>query len=265
MSALQRGLAVLSVVSKRGKVRVADVSEQTGLDKATIIRMLDTLVHEGFVEKHPVDATYAVTGRTIDLGRGFGPRERLADIVGPLIDEVREEFGWPTDFAVPDGDAMFIVETGKSSPMLFQRPENFRPDFLVTSFGRAYLAFCADEEQGRILDRLSGSAIPEARKLLKNPSDLRKQFLKIRDQGYATANDNYTKRLGWETIQTLSVPITDKQRVYGAIGMFFIRSSVSEEDAVRDYLPPLRTLSSNVMKKLERERASFPSAPHFVD
>ena len=47
VSALQRGLSVLSAVSKLGHGGVAEVRELTGLDKATIIRLLETLTHEG--------------------------------------------------------------------------------------------------------------------------------------------------------------------------------------------------------------------------
>jgi IclR family mhp operon transcriptional activator len=50
---------VLSAVSQLGRAGVTEVRERTGLDKATIIRMLQTLEHEGYVEKHPLELTYS--------------------------------------------------------------------------------------------------------------------------------------------------------------------------------------------------------------
>jgi IclR family transcriptional regulator, mhp operon transcriptional activator len=264
VSALQRGLAVLSVVSKLGHARVTDVHDATGLDKATIIRMLETLVREGYVEKHPLDGTYVVTGRTVDLGRGVGPHARLGELTGPLMEQFRKRIGWPSDFAVPDGDAMFIIETGEGSPLIMtHRPPGYRPDFLVSSLGRAYLAFCAEDEQRRVLDRISGNTVPEAEKLLRDMRRTRDLFEKIRKQGYATTDDAYSKRLGAETILSVAVPLTDKHRVYGAVCLLFVRTSVSEENAARDYLPKLQAFSRRLTKQLERERAGLPGAALF--
>jgi IclR family transcriptional regulator, mhp operon transcriptional activator len=261
VSALQRGLAVLSVVSKLGRARVTDVREATGLDKATILRMLETLVGEGYVEKHPLDGTYAVTGRTVDLGRGFGPHARLGELTGPLMEQFRQRVGWPSDFAVPDGDAMFLIETGERSPLIMtHRPAGYRPNFLVSGLGRAYLAFCAEDEQRRVLDRMAGTTVPEAKKLLRNMTLTRDLFEKIRKLGYATTDDAYAKRMGAETILTMAVPLTDKHRVYGAVCLLFVRTSMSEENAERDYLPKLQAFSRRLMKQLESERAGLPSA-----
>lgn len=242
------------------------MQDETGLDKATIIRMLETLVHEGYVEKHPLGATYGITGRTVDLGRGFSPHARLAELATPLLEQFRGRIGWPSDFAVPDGDAMFIIEAGGGNPMLAQRrPPGYRPEMLLTSLGRAYLAFCADEEQRRVLDQLEGSTAPEARKMLRNTQQVHNLFTRIRKQGYATADAAFSKRMGSESILTIGVPVTDKRRVYGAVSLFFVRSSVSEEDAVRDYLSQLQAFSRRLMKKLESERAGFPSGAYFVE
>jgi IclR family transcriptional regulator, mhp operon transcriptional activator len=264
VSALQRGLGVLSVVSRRGRVRVTDVCEETGLDKATIIRMLETLVHEGYVEKYPADATYAVTGRTVDLGRGFRPHARMAELAIPLMEQFRARIGWPSEFAVPDGDAMFMIETGEH-PLTAHRPVGFRPDFLLSSLGRAYLAFCADEDQRRLLDKLSGTTAPEAKNLLRNMTQLRAFFVDTRKQGYATADLEYSKRLGSETILSMAVPVTDRRRIYGAVSLFFVRSSISEEEAVRNFLPRLETFTRRLMKQIEGERAGFPSGAYYEE
>jgi IclR family mhp operon transcriptional activator len=256
---------VLSAVSQLGHASVAEVRERTGLDKATIIRMLQTLTHEGYVEKHPLELTYSLTGRMADLGRGFEPHARLAQLTGPLMCEFRTDLGWPSDFAVPDGDAMFIIDPGGGEyvPLLAQRPPNYRPDLLVASLGLGYFAFCADEEQRGMIDRISGTAPPEARKLLRNKARLRRLLQQVRNAGYAKADPEYAKRLGAEALLSIAVPVTDQQRVYGAVCLFLVRSSVSEKAAQRNYLPKLKALTEKLMKKLERERGAFPSGRYF--
>ena len=265
VSALQRGLSVLSAVSQLGRASVAEVRERTGLDKATIIRMLQTLAHEGYVEKHPLELTYSLTGRMADLGRGFEPHARLAQLSGPLMREFRTDLGWPSDFAVPDGDAMFIIDPGGGErvPLLAQRPPNYRPDLLLASLGLAYFAFCAEEEQARMIDRISATAPPEAQKLLRNKARVRQLLQQVRKAGYAKNDPEYSKRLGAETLLSIAVPVTDLKRVYGAVCLFLVRSSVSEKAAERSYVPRLKVLAKGLMKKLEREQGAFPSGPYF--
>jgi IclR family transcriptional regulator, mhp operon transcriptional activator len=265
VSALQRGLSVLSAVSQLGHASVAEVRDHTGLDKATILRMLKTLAHEGYVEKHPRDLTYSLTRRVADLGRGFEPHARLAQLTGPVMHEFRTELGWPSDFAVLDGDAMFIIDEGGGErvPLLAQRPPNYRPDLLVAAIGLAYFAFCANEEQRRMIDLISGKDPPEAQKLLRNKARLRLLLDQVRKAGYATSDPDYAKRMGAETLLPIAVPVTDLERVYGAVGLFLVRSSVSEKAAQRSYVPRLKALAEKLMNEIKRERGAFPSGPYY--
>jgi IclR family transcriptional regulator, mhp operon transcriptional activator len=265
VSALQRGLSVLASVSKLGHATVAEVRELTRLDKATIIRMLETLAHEGYIERHPLDLTYYLTGRMADIGRGFEPHARLAQLTGPLLREFRTDVGWPTDFAVPDGDAMFIIDPGGGEPvpLLAGRPPNYRPDLLLAPLGLAYSAFCTDEEQRRILGGLSRTAPPEARKLLRNKARARQLFEHVRKAGYATTDPDYAKRMGGENLLCIGVPVTDLKRVYGAVCLFLVRSSVSEKTAQRIYVPRLKDLAGRLINKLEHEQGAFPSGPDY--
>ena len=48
--ALTRGLEILRVVNDEGRSTVRSLHKATGLDKATIVRMLQTLEHEGYIE-----------------------------------------------------------------------------------------------------------------------------------------------------------------------------------------------------------------------
>jgi IclR family mhp operon transcriptional activator len=68
--ALQRGLNVLAEVSKGKSVSVKTLYEQTGLHKATVIRVLETLMASGYVAK-TARSTYVPTARTLLLSQGY--------------------------------------------------------------------------------------------------------------------------------------------------------------------------------------------------
>ena len=76
--ALARGIEILRLVNDQRVSTVGSLHKATGLDKATIVRMLETLEHEGYVLRDAESATYAPTGRSLllehvsaGLNRGF--------------------------------------------------------------------------------------------------------------------------------------------------------------------------------------------------
>jgi IclR family transcriptional regulator, mhp operon transcriptional activator len=264
VNALERGLAVLAAVSKLGRAGIGDVCNETKLDKATVIRMLETLVHTGYVGKSGSDATYMVTGRTVGLGREFGPLVRLSELVGPLLIEFRLAIGWPLDFGIPDGDGMFLVDAADERvPLLWERPRPPQPDMLLTSLGLVYVAFCCEEEQQRLLGRIKGTAHPEARKLLDNSAALRKFLARVRTNGYAVGNRSYAKSIGSDALWDMAVPVADGERVYGAVKIVVVRSAMNEDAGVKKYLPRLRKFAKQVMEAIEDEKVGFPGAPRF--
>ena len=69
--ALSRGLDILRVVNEERQASVGSLHKATGLDKATIVRMLETLEHEGYVLRDVDRAVYAPTGRALLLSQGY--------------------------------------------------------------------------------------------------------------------------------------------------------------------------------------------------
>jgi DNA-binding IclR family transcriptional regulator len=97
--ALQRGLEVLAVVNKGKHVSVKMIYEQTGLHKATVIRMLETLMASGYVAK-TARSTYVPTGRTLLLSNGYDLVTRVSEIAGPVLAEFRRASpGRPTSLS----------------------------------------------------------------------------------------------------------------------------------------------------------------------
>src|SRR5262249_14693633 len=154
--ALARGLEILRAINVEHEATVGSLHKATGLDKATIVRMLETLEHEGYVSRDPHRAVYAVTGRCLLLTQGYDHHIWVGKIAEPVMREFRRQIGWPSDIAVFDHDAMAVAQTTREpGSLLFSRRPGFRFPLLATSMGLAYLAFCGEEEQSRIIARLA--------------------------------------------------------------------------------------------------------------
>jgi IclR family transcriptional regulator, mhp operon transcriptional activator len=254
VTALERGLLVLNIVSRRKRAKVPDIHAETGLDKATIIRMLETLVHVGYVARNESDGAYVPTGRTADLSSGLSVHERVADLAGPTISELHRGVGWPCDLAVLDDDAMFLVySTNERGALRFQRSTGFRAPLLMTSLGRAYIANCEEDEQDRLIARIAkipGADTAPARR----PAKLRAQLNKLRSQGFALSDKQYDERQNFPTLWGFAVPVSDRDTVYGSMGMIMLRSTVSQREAVQKYLRPMQKAAAEIAERLSERR-----------
>jgi IclR family transcriptional regulator, mhp operon transcriptional activator len=249
-----RGLLVLNVVSRRKKANVPDIHTETGLDKATIIRMLETLMHAGYVAKNEIDGSYVPTGRTADLSSGLSVHERVVDSAGPIISAFQREVGWPCDLAVLDGDAMFLVYgRNERGALSVQRSAGFHTPLLMSSLGRAYLANCEKDEQDRLIARLAkvpGLDTQPAR----HPVELRAQLKKVRAQGFALGDEQYAARQHFPTLWGFAVPVRDSGTVYGSMGIIMLRNSVSLRAALQKYLRPMQKTAAEIAQRLAEHR-----------
>ena len=62
VNALLRGLDILTTVNRcGGTASVGEIYQQTSIDKSTIVRMLETLIHAGFIARDTDRRVYEVT------------------------------------------------------------------------------------------------------------------------------------------------------------------------------------------------------------
>ena len=69
-------------------LRLADISERSGLNKATALRLIETLISEGFVRRDPSTKCYSLGNEALVLGRAMQGRDHLSDRVRPFLVEL---------------------------------------------------------------------------------------------------------------------------------------------------------------------------------
>jgi IclR family transcriptional regulator, mhp operon transcriptional activator len=129
-------------------------------------------------------------------------------------------------------NAMWIRETTRqSSPLTIDRGVvGLRFPMLQGATGRAYLAWCPDNEREQILANLS--RLPEAgNEMLDHPADVMALLERTRAQGYGSRYGEAPTETG-----AIAVPIVVEDRVIGCINMTFIASALRPEEAARQHL-----------------------------
>ncbi len=248
--ALTRGLEILRVVNQERHATIKAIHAQTGLDKATIVRMLETLEHEGYIMRDPDQAVYSPTGRTLVLSQGYDHHLWIGRIAEPIMNSFRTRIGWPSDVAIFDRDAMIVVQTTRDSgPLSMNRRPGFRAPILATSLGLAYLGFCDPAEREQIVATLA--EMPgQWNELARHPRKLKSLLDATRTQGYATMDPDYSRLEYVGNVWALGVPVMQGRDIYATINVMMLESAVSHEEAIKTLLGPLQQTAAELANAL---------------
>jgi len=251
--AILRGLDVLRAISEKGPLSATGIIRHVRLPQATVIRILETLIAAGYVYKAPGTSTFGVTARTKALSMGYDVTSRLVQIAEPLIEDLRNKIGWPSNLATFERDAMTIVSTNRSSHG-FSIPGRLgaRIPLLATGVGRVYLAALSEPELDVTLARLRLSE-----DLWDNRRDLhasiRKTLIKVRRTGYALAHKSYLDTVYQSQIWAVAVPIVVNGQFVAGISSLVLESVGDREGLLTTILPELRKAAAKIASELGRE------------
>ncbi|MGY4801483.1 IclR family transcriptional regulator domain-containing protein [Teichococcus aerofrigidensis] len=241
VTALLRGLDVLRLVNRLPRATVREIHQATGLSQPTVVRMLETLIHAGFVTRQPGQPFYLPTGRTLELSAGYEMQREVGIAATPTMTALRQRIGWPSDIAVFDGDAMVVVHTSRDEGgrFLFQRRPGFRAPILATSLGLAFLAHCGPAERERALDLAARSREPWDA-VARQPEALAALLRDIRRRGYAVMNEAYSRRDYGGLACSIGVPVLVREEAVAALNLMYLREAIDETTVVARLLPALR-------------------------
>ena len=182
---VERGLQVLKLLQAGPPATLQDVHAATALPKPSLLRILATLERAGLVHRRIDDGRYRPSAKQAEVALRPHPFDRLAEAATPVLDRLCRKIVWPSDLAVAAGDHMEIRETSRTlSPFVFNSARiGYRINWLLTAMGRAYLAFCSEEERLRIIEALRYTKNPQDR-LASQPRRLAVILAETAKRGY---------------------------------------------------------------------------------
>lgn len=249
VTALSRGLTILRLVNEENEATVGSLHARSGLDKATIVRMLETLEHEGYVTRCN-GRSWRPTGLVLTLSAGYSAVREMGRLVGPVLTESRETLKWPASFGIFDRDAMIVADTTQDwRGMMVSRHSSHRPPMLATSLGRAYMAHMEDDDRKVLLDQLNLNPTGWNR-IASEPEKVEAMLADIRDKGYALADCDYISATFSGDIWAISVPVKGRSRLYGALGLMVLQRVIGPEEGIKDLAPRLKEVAPRIAESL---------------
>lgn len=249
-----RVLEVLGGVAHfKGTATVGDLHHKTGIDKATVVRMLETLIQSGFVMRNTTSATYAITGKTLTLSASYDQHKVIANAVQPIFDQFQDEIGWPADIAVFDQTEMMLIASSydQDHPMSFKRDPGYRGPVLATGVGLAYIAHCDAQEREDFLTKACKQRLDWC-ELACDRVQLAAVLDEVRRKGYACGAPEFLAQVFSVQVASIGVPIQHNGRVFAAIGAMYLRQFMTLEQAESSLLPRLQNASCAMGKALAR-------------
>jgi IclR family mhp operon transcriptional activator len=255
---LERGLHVLEALTQTSSSSLQELHLATGISKPSLLRVLNTLNRAGYVSRRISDGRYRISAFS-RFGKKADRHDRVVEAAGPVLDRLCRKVLWPSDLLVPAGDHMERRETSQLQSPFFPHPA--RRDrvgqcvgWLMTAVGRAYLAFCPEQERARILLRLQRSDHSDDR-LANDPEGLDSILAQTRRRGYATRDPMFIGgphgRPINDQLAAIAVPLQGRARVYGSINLLWIKTAFTVEDFAAQHLSDLQDAARELVQTIE--------------
>ena len=247
--ALQRGLRVLEAVGEFGWAKAGALSTYTGIDRATIYRLVETLIQMGYLQRRSEDQALSLTSKIAEIGDAVRDDDIVAQTIAPYLFELTESVLWPSDFGgLSRGILTIRVSTHRHSPLTFHRKLLNREQPLTRSaLGKAILAAMSENELSAALSAVAGLGGQNAEDT-SNERFVRQIIQTVRETGYA-----YSEGTADPKVSAIAQPVMWRNRVVGAVNIVFFRSAMTTREAADKYLADLKECVAKAEQALAKQ------------
>lgn len=165
-------------------MRFSDLKDELPFPKATLHRMLKSLVDERMLAQDDSSGTYQLGPRLIRLAHAAWAHSSLADAARPVLDGLHTQLGKTIHLAQLDSGQVLYLDkrVGNRGLAMFSRPGKVGPAY-CTGVGKAMMAWLTSESLEECLLRQTfASFTPHT---ITSAQSLRRELDVIRGRGHA--------------------------------------------------------------------------------
>jgi len=203
---------------------LSELAREAGHDKATTLRLLNSLIRGGFVEQHPITKKFRLGRQILKLARVRETSFPIASVVEPVIQSLTAETGETAHAALGSGSGMITIGIAEPqrSTRVYVDPSQRLP-FHATASGIAYLAFA---DASTIEDFLRANGFEKhTDQTVDRADDLRKLLSDTRRRGFAVSARTFENE-----VVGIAAPFFDATgQVYGTIAVASVASRFASE------------------------------------
>ncbi len=241
---LHKTLDILETIkSRESGFKLAELSREVELPKATVYRILTTLEGRGYLDR-AADGSYRMAKKLFDLQRSESVEQILNRVAHPIMERVVDATKETVNLGILDAGEVVVINTVES-PQAVRMSSKIgnRRHLHSTALGKIFLAGLPDKEFLRLI-RMKGLPRLTDFTLTGKPAVI-EEIHRVRKQGWAM--DNQENEIEGRCI---GAPIlTPDGRVVAALS---ISGPVFRMDVARakSLVPQLRTFCAEISEKL---------------
>jgi DNA-binding IclR family transcriptional regulator len=188
IESVDKALGILECFSvNTPELSLKQLSEKTGLYKSRILRLCGTLMAHGFLNRMEEGSGYRLGPKLLMLGKIYERSNSFISIARPVLRELASITGESAKLFVIQGTKRIcLVRERGPYPLSYHVEEGESFELYAGAGGKVLLAYSSREFRDqvlgeKVLQRLTPTTIVER-------SRLEKEFLAIRERGYAASN-----------------------------------------------------------------------------
>lgn len=246
VQSLERGLAVMrSFDGTHPSMTLTDVSKRTGLSRATVRRLLHTLVALGYVR---VDGRqFELAPKVLDIGYAYVSSLQLPEIALPHMEDLSGRVHESVSAAVLDGqDIVYVARVPTQRIMAISLAIGSRLPALWTSMGRVLLAERSDDALHTFVT--TQTATPPSIESIVDPNELVERIARVRTLGYCLLDQELE-----HGVRSIAVALRDRRgEAIGALNVGTHAARVTLRDLQRTILPELLRCAAAINAQLAK-------------
>jgi DNA-binding IclR family transcriptional regulator len=213
VQSVERALLILETLGANTEgLGVTRISNELGLHKSTVHRLLTALVNHGFVERNEATENYRLGMRFVSLGLNFIHNLNFRHEVVPYLTELVDMTGEMAQLGVLEGGEVLFLER-RQSPEAITVNLGLRVPAYCAAEGKVLLAHMPREQFKEYL--LTHDFKQYAVNTITNPKQLLFHIERVRQQGYAVSAGEMA-----DTLRGVAAPIFDVDgRALAALGI----------------------------------------------
>ena len=229
MKSVDRALSILRYFTVgEPELGLAEVTRRSGLDKATVHRILTALTRNGLLEQIPATKKYRLGSEALRLAQVREASVPITAIISPILLKLSAESGETAHATLGATDGMLSI--GVSEPQRSTRvyldPSATLP-FHASASGQVFMAFADEEQQETILQAIIYEAFTDATP--KDERAFRERARTARHNGFAVAHGTFES----DTVGVAAPFFDASGRVIGAVAVAGLRSRMDGEALAR--------------------------------
>jgi IclR family pca regulon transcriptional regulator len=233
MASLARGLEVIRAFSEfRRNLTISQISQSTGLPRASVRRCLYTLSVLGYVGED--NKRFFLRPQVLTLGHAYLASTPLAVTAQPYLDAVSQAVRESCSAAILDGDdIVYVCRSAETRIMSISLLVGTRLPAYCTAMGQVLLAHLPEPQIADYLARVR--LVQRTDRTVTSATRLKKILAEVRKDGYALLDQELEVGL-----RSIAVPVRDgRGTVAAAVNVSTHASRVSLDDMKRRFLPLL--------------------------